>query len=58
MCFLDNYLFGKVSYKCKAYAKALYFFENDFKNKNNSDNLEDLLELYYNLYYLKVLLDY
>ena len=49
MCFLDNYLFGKVSYKCKAYAKALYFFENDFKNKNNSDNLEDLLELYYKL---------
>ena len=49
MCFLDNYLFGKVSYKCKAYAKALYFFENDFKNKNNLDNLENLLELYYKL---------
>ena len=49
LCFLDNYLFGKVSYKCKAYAKALYFFENNFLNKNDFNDLEDLLELYYEL---------
>ena len=47
--FLDNNLFGKVSYKCKAYAKALYFLENDFTNKNGSENIEELLEVYYEL---------
>ena len=49
MCFLDNYFFGKVSYKCKAYAKALYFFENNFTNKNDVNDIKDLLELYYEL---------
>ena len=49
MCFLDNYLFGRVSYKCKAYAKALYFFENNFINKNDFNDIKDLLELYYEL---------
>ena len=49
MCFLDNNLFGKVSYKCKAYAKALYFFENDYTNKNWSEDIEELLEVYYEL---------
>ena len=49
MCFLDNYLFGKVAHKCKAYAKALYFYENNFLNKNVFDDNKDLLELYYEL---------
>ena len=49
MYILDNYLFGKVSYKCKAYAKALYFYENNFINKNDFDDINNLLELYYEL---------
>ena len=49
MCFLDNYLFGKIAYKCKAYAKALYFFENNFINKNDMNEIKDLIEIYYEL---------
>ena len=50
MCFLDDYyLLGKVSLKCKAYAKALYFFEFFYTNNNGFENIEDLLEVYYEL---------
>ena len=45
-CF-DYALFGKVAYKCKAYAKALYFKENSFLI--NKGPIEDILELYYEL---------
>ena len=45
--FFDYSLFGKVAYKCKAYAKALYFKENHFLI--NKGPIEDLLELYYEL---------
>ena len=45
--FFDFYLFGKVSFKCKAYAKAIYYKENDFILKNDYDIFEQLIELYY-----------
>ena len=45
--FFDYSLFGKVAYKCRAFAKALYFKENYFLI--NKGDIEDLLELYYEL---------
>ena len=45
--FFDYSLFGKVAYKCRAFAKALYFKENYFLI--NKGPIEDLLELYYEL---------
>ena len=45
--FFDYYLFGNVAYKCRAFAKALYFKENYFLI--NKGSIEDLLELYYEL---------
>ena len=49
MIIFDYLEFGKVAYKCRAFAKALYYKENDFMNKNDFDNIEDLIELYYEL---------
>ena len=46
---LDHELFGKISNNCHSYAKALYYIENDFLNKNNQENYEKLIELYNNL---------
>ena len=45
--FFDYSLFGKIAYKCRAYAKALYFKENYFLI--NKGPIEDLLDLYYEL---------
>ena len=45
--FFDYSLFGKVAYKCRAFAKALYFKENYFLI--NKGPIEDLLDLYYEL---------
>ena len=45
--FIDFYKLGCVAYKCKAFAKALYYKESDFINKNDYENLELLIELYY-----------
>ena len=47
LCFTDYNQFGKVAYKCRAFAKALYYKENDFLLKNDFQQFEDLLELYY-----------
>ena len=49
MCYFDNILLGKVSNKCKAYAKALYFFETNYLNKEDFDDIKELLEVYYEL---------
>ena len=49
MIFYDYYQFGEVAYKCRAFAKALYYKENNFNIKNDFDNIEDLIELYYEL---------
>ena len=46
--FVDYKLFGKIAYQCKAYAKALYYKEKLFINKDYSD-IEDLIELYHEL---------
>jgi hypothetical protein len=45
--FFDYNLFGKVAYKCRAFAKALYFKENYFLISKSS--IEELIELYYEL---------
>ena len=45
--FIDYNQFGKVAYKCRAFAKALYYKEKDFLFKSDFDQFEDLLELYY-----------
>ena len=47
LCYIDYNQFGKVAYKCRAFAKALYYKENDFLLKNDFEEFEDLLELYY-----------
>ena len=47
LCYIDYNQFGKVAYKCRAYAKALYYKENDFLLKNDYEQFEELLELYY-----------
>jgi hypothetical protein len=49
MIFFDYYQFGEVAYKCRAFAKALYYKENNFMIKNDFDDIEDLIELYYEL---------
>ena len=45
--FFDYNLFGRVAYKCRAFAKALYFNENYYLI--NRGPIENLLELYYEL---------
>ncbi len=47
LSFIDYNQFGNVSYKCRAFAKALYYKENYFLIKNDSEHFEELLELYY-----------
>ena len=46
---IDYRQFGNIAYKCRAFAKALYYKENDFIIRNDFENFEDLLELYYEL---------
>ena len=40
---------GQVADICKAYAKALYYVENDFRNNHDFTSLEKLITLYYDL---------
>ena len=47
--FIDYKQFGNIAYKCRAFAKALYYKENDFIIRNDFDHFEDLLDLYYEL---------
>ena len=47
--FIDYKQFGNIAYKCRAFAKALYYKENDFIMRNDFDHFENLLELYYEL---------
>ena len=49
MFFIDYFQFGQIAYKCRAFAKALYYKENNFIIKNDFNDLEDLIELYYEL---------
>jgi len=47
--FIDFLKLGEVAHKCKAYAKALYYKENYFRNNNDFSTLENLITLYYEL---------
>ena len=47
--FLNFEKLGQVADICKAYAKALYYIENDFRNNNDFSALEKLINLYYDL---------
>ena len=49
MDFIDFAQLGEVAFKCKAYAKALYYKECDFRNKNDHNTFEQLISLYYEL---------
>ena len=40
LCYIDYNQFGKVAYKCRAYAKALYYKENYFLLKMICNNLK------------------
>ena len=51
MRLIDYKQFGDIAYKCRAFAKALYYKENDFLMRNDFEHFEDLLELYYELKY-------
>ena len=47
--FIDYKRFGNIAYKCRAFAKALYYKESDFNMRKDFEHFEDLLELYYEL---------
>ena len=47
--FINFSKLGDIAIKCKAYAKALYYKETDFRNNNDFETLEDLISLYYQL---------
>ena len=52
--FLNLSKLGKIAYKCKSYAKAIYYKENEFifnqeNNINNNNIFEELIDLYYKL---------
>ena len=40
---------GNISFSCQAYAKALYYIENDYINNDSTDDLIKLINLYINL---------
>ena len=47
---LDDFnQFGNIAYSCQAYAKALFFVENDYVNNDSTDDLIKLINLYINL---------
>jgi hypothetical protein len=49
---LINYKqFGNIAYRCRAFAKALYYKENEFLRRNDFEHFEELIELYYELKY-------
>ena len=45
--FIEFSKLGNVAYQCKAFAKALFYKENQLINKNDYDTFELLIELYY-----------
>ena len=50
--FLKFSKLGKIAFKCKSYAKAIYYKENKFifnkdNNINNNNIFEKLIDLYY-----------
>ena len=52
--FLNFTKLGKIAFKCKSYAKAIYYKENEFlfnkeNNINNNNIFEELIDLYYKL---------
>lgn len=47
--FIDFLKLGDVAQQCKAYAKALYYKENYYRNNNDFSTLEKLISLYYEL---------
>ena len=45
-----NYtLFGDIAYKCKAFAKALFYKEKDFEDNINIEEVDNLIDLYFKL---------
>ena len=48
MPFINYTLFGNIAYKCKAFAKALYYKEKDFEN-NIDIEVDNLIDLYFKL---------
>ena len=46
---VDFNQFGNISYACQAYAKALFYIENDYINNDSTDDLIKLINLYINL---------
>ncbi len=46
---LDFNQFGNIAYACQAYAKALFYVENDYMNNDSTDDLIKLINLYINL---------
>jgi FKBP12-rapamycin complex-associated protein len=47
--FIEFAKLGNIALKCKAYAKALYYKECDFRNFSDLNTFEELISLYYEL---------
>ena len=47
--FIEFDKLGEVAGRCNAYAKELYYTENDYKNNHNINSFESLITLYYEL---------
>ena len=47
--FIEFQKLGEVANNCQAYAKALYYKENFYRNSNDYQTLEELISLYYKL---------
>ena len=47
--FVDFGSLAKIANKCKAYAKELFYSENDYRISRETDSLENLITLYYEL---------
>ena len=47
--FVDFGNLAKIANKCKAYAKELFYTENDYRISHETDSLENLITLYYEL---------
>ena len=46
---VDFNQFGNIAYSCQAYAKALFYVENDYMNNDSTNDLIKLINLYINL---------
>lgn len=47
--FIEFSTLGIVAHQCKAYAKALYYKENDFRYNLGNNSYDELISLYYDL---------